>query len=121
MFANPRMRTMLPDWAEQARRLVTELRGTTTGVLTDPRFVAVVDRLRREYPQVRQWWDSHEVRPRTGLRKRFQHPVVGALDLDRVVLRPAAAPELELKILLPVAGTGTEERLRRLVASGTGA
>jgi PAS domain-containing protein len=120
MFANPAMREILPDWAADARRLIAEVRGGSPAVLADPRFAALLDRLRREFPEARRWWDTHEVLQRGGLTKRFRHPVAGELLFERVVLRPVGAPELELKVLLPAEGTGTGERLIRLADSRSG-
>jgi hypothetical protein len=107
---------MLDDWPGHARRVIAELRGSSSALLGDPRFNAVLARLRRHHPEVRRWWDSHEVGSRVGATKRFRHPVAGILDLEEVVLRPAAAPTMQLVVKIPVPGTGTEERLRRIVA-----
>jgi transcriptional regulator with XRE-family HTH domain len=117
LMFHPFIRERLADWADHARRVVSEVRATSAAHADDPRFVAVLQRLLSAYPEAAQWWTAGEVRRRTGVRKVFDHPEVGCLALDEVVLRPAIAPDLQLSVLLPVQGTGTAERLADLDAT----
>ena len=65
-------------------------------------FLAVLERLRAEHPEVRRWWQDQEVGPKTVAAKVLRHPVHGRMAVEEVMLRPAVAPELQLVINLPV-------------------
>jgi transcriptional regulator with XRE-family HTH domain len=103
MFAAPRVREVLEDWPEHARRVLGAFRASGAEMLDDARFQEVLGRLRREHPEVRAWWDDPEVAHKTVARKALRHPVRGRVEVDEVVVRPAVAPDLQLVINLPVA------------------
>jgi hypothetical protein len=112
---HPYLRDRLVDWPDHARRIVAELRAGSVALTDDPRFTAVMTRLRTTYPEVDRWWAAAEVRSRTGVRKEFDHPVVGRLLLDEVILRPASAPDLHLAVLVPVRDSDSADRLTTLI------
>ncbi|HEU5110809.1 MAG TPA: helix-turn-helix transcriptional regulator [Micromonosporaceae bacterium] len=114
---HPVLRTVLVDWEGHARRVVGELRASSAALADDPRFAAVLARLRATYPEVEAWWSTGEVRTPTGSRKVIDHPEVGRLVMDQVVLRPASAPDLHLSVLVPERGGDTADRLTALLAA----
>jgi transcriptional regulator with XRE-family HTH domain len=114
---HPYLRERLVDWPDHGRRIVAELRAGSVALTDDPRFAAVMARLRTANPEVDRWWAEAEVRSRTGVRKEFDHPVVGRLRLDEVILRPASAPDLQLAVLVPVRDSDTADRLTALMAA----
>ena len=101
MFGSPLVREVCADWPRHARRVLGAIRAASADLLDDPRFVEVLERLRREHPEVRLWWDDQEVAPKTVTDKALRHPTRGWLQVEEVVLRPAVAPELQLVINLP--------------------
>jgi hypothetical protein len=111
---HPLIRANLVDWADHARRVVAEVRASGAGLTDDPRYALVLDRL-RAHPEVEQWWSAGDVRSRVGASKVFDHPRAGRLHLEEVVLRPAAAPDLQLTVLVPARGSDTAERLNALL------
>jgi transcriptional regulator with XRE-family HTH domain len=114
---HPYIRERLVDWPAHARRVVAELRAGSVALTDDPRFDAVLSRLRTACPEVDRWWAAAEVRSRTGVRKEFDHPVVGRLLLDEVILRPASAPDLQLAVLVPVRDSDSAGRLAALIGA----
>jgi transcriptional regulator with XRE-family HTH domain len=120
LMFHPSHRKLLVDWESHARRVVGELRASSVALADDPGFAAVVARLRATYPEVEAWWSAGEVRARTGSRKVYDHPAVGRLVLDQVVLRPASAPDLHLSVLVPDRTGDTSDRLAALLAAARG-
>jgi transcriptional regulator with XRE-family HTH domain len=114
---HPHIRERLVDWSDHARRIVAELRAGSVALTDDARFAAVLARLRTAYPEVDHWWSAAEVRSRTGVRKEFDHPVVGRLVLDEVILRPASAPDLQLAVLVPARDSDSADRLTILIGA----
>jgi transcriptional regulator with XRE-family HTH domain len=114
---HPYLRERLRDWSDHARRIVAELRAGSVALTDDPRFAAVLTRLRADHPEVDDWWAAAEVRSRTGVRKEFDHPAVGLLVLDEVILRPASAPDLQLAVLVPARDSDSADRLTALIAA----
>jgi hypothetical protein len=116
MFGWPRVREVLEDWPQHARRVLAALRAASAELLDDERFGALLDRLRSAHPEVRQWWSDYEVGPKTVAEKAFRHPELGRIEVQEVVLRPAAAPELQLVINLPRPGVSTDRMAAVLAA-----
>ncbi|SDE02338.1 helix-turn-helix transcriptional regulator [Glycomyces harbinensis] len=113
-FASERIRSETVGWEAHARRMVGELRESFA---RDPnrRMEALLGRLREHFPQAAAWLDEHEVVHRgAGIDMDVDHPRIGMLRLEQVVLHSAEAPDLQLVVKLPKPYTGTEERLRLL-------
>ena len=116
---HPFVRDRLADWPGHARRVISELRGSSTALADDSRFAVVLGRLMNEHPEAAYWWRSGEVRARVGGHKIFEHPIAGRLVFDEVILRPASAPDLQLSLQIPAPGGDTAARLAALLAGST--
>ncbi|HZC26468.1 MAG TPA: helix-turn-helix transcriptional regulator [Actinopolymorphaceae bacterium] len=114
MFAPGVLRDCLDDWERHARSMVAELRLASGRLVGDARFGAVLDRLRHEHAEVDSWWSLGEVRCRLDVAKTFTHPHAGTVQVDELILRPAAAPDHQLTVLAP--RPGSEAALRSLAA-----
>jgi transcriptional regulator with XRE-family HTH domain len=57
-FADPELRRRLPDWKEDAPRLLAAFRRELAVAPDDPAMLELVDQLRRLSPDFRRWWDT---------------------------------------------------------------
>jgi transcriptional regulator with XRE-family HTH domain len=62
---------------------------------------ALVDELSAESPRFREWWSGHDVQAMEPAAKHIRHPTLGPLHLLMTQSRPAHAPALRLRILVP--------------------
>ena len=81
-FLDPAARTFFIDWAQTARDSVAILRAAAVANPCEPGLVTLVGELSTRSEEFRSWWAEHDVRLRRTGKKRIDHPVVGALDLD---------------------------------------
>ncbi|GGF33077.1 transcriptional regulator [Aliidongia dinghuensis] len=115
MFAEPHFRRILPDWEIAARRSIARFRTDFARSGGHPAFQSLVDDLWHASPDFRPLWQQHDVlAPADGL-KRFQHPIVGYLELDHTVLHAGEALELSVTVYSAAPGTLSAERLARLL------
>ncbi|MGW0764341.1 helix-turn-helix transcriptional regulator [Streptomyces sp. NPDC002676] len=118
-FLDPTARELFPpeDRAEHARQHVANLRAVAAARPTDPEPAALVAELRAASEEFTRLWDEHEVAVRRASTKRFQHPLVGLLELDCEVLLNDAQHHL---LIIHTARPGTEshERLQLLRVVG---
>jgi hypothetical protein len=76
----------------------------------DPQIAAFVAELRSVSPEFRTWWAERTVVERTWGMKRFDHPVVGRLDITYEALSLPGDPD---QILFVYAGK-TDDDLEKL-------
>lgn len=81
---------------------------------TDPRLRELISELLARSETFRRQWRSRDVTLLHSGLKRFQHPVVGRLDLNYETMNLNSAPGLVLSVYLSRPGSGTAERLRHL-------
>lgn len=82
MFTEPGWRNSLVDEDSVLREITAKLRTRQPEHRDDPRWNALITRLRQESPDFVRHWESYEiVGDRTQLR-RYQSPRVGALDVQ---------------------------------------
>ncbi|SNT43844.1 Helix-turn-helix domain-containing protein [Actinacidiphila glaucinigra] len=118
-FLDPEARELFPpgDRAEHARRHVAHLRAVLAARPEDARAAALVGELRCRSAEFASLWEEHEVGVRRADVKRFQHPVVGLMELECEVLLSA---EHGQRLIVYTARPGSEsyERLRLLRVVG---
>lgn len=118
-FLDPATRELFPpgDRAEHARRHVAHLRAVLAARPEDARAAALVGELRCRSVEFAGLWEEHEVGVRRADVKRFQHPVVGLMELECEVLLSA---EHGQRLIVYTARPGSEsyERLRLLRVVG---
>ncbi|MDJ0345612.1 helix-turn-helix transcriptional regulator [Streptomyces sp. H10-C2] len=119
MFTDPAARELFPaeDRAGLARSQVANLRAVLAARPADPRPAALVAELRASSEEFARLWDAHEVAVRRSAVKRFQHPVVGLLELDCEVLL-SAEHDQRLIVYSARPGSDSYERLRLLRVVG---
>jgi hypothetical protein len=82
----------------------------------DPQLAALVGELSVKSAEFRTWWAEHAVREKTSGVKRFQHPVVGALDLTYDTLRSGDDPSQALVTYGAEPGSPSHDTLRLLLS-----
>jgi transcriptional regulator with XRE-family HTH domain len=122
-FLNPRLRRMLVDWEAHARDMVAKLRLVHARNVDDAWFNELIQVLRESSAEFAAFWGAHDVRlPRAGV-KIYEHPEAGRLAFDYTHLDVADDRLATLRLIayVPVPGTGTREKLERLVGQGAAA
>jgi len=111
VFAEPNARALMTDWPDQARRIMAEFRAGTAGLLTDPKVVALVERLRVVSPEFAQWWAQLDVAQFQTRVRHYRHPRAGDLAFEYQQLTPSEWPTLKVVCQLPLPGDDSAERL----------
>jgi transcriptional regulator with XRE-family HTH domain len=115
-FLDEGARELYLDWDANAESTVAYLRLAAGRHPDDPQLAALIGELSVKSEEFRRWWARHGVRDKTHGTKRFQHPVVGRLELAFETLAlPADGDQL---LILYTAEPGSEsETALRLLAS----
>jgi transcriptional regulator with XRE-family HTH domain len=110
MLLDPAARSLYLDWAQVTSEVVGVLRAEAGRNPDDPQIAAFVAELRSVSPEFRTWWAERTVVERTWGTKRFNHPVVGRLDITYEALSLPGDPD---QILFVYAGK-TDDDLEKL-------
>jgi transcriptional regulator with XRE-family HTH domain len=116
MFTDPKMRTLYPDWADVARKAVTNLHMDAARHPDAPRLAELVSELSTKDENFRTWWHGQHVEGKGQGTKRFHHPVVGDLTLDWDTLICDTAPDQCVIVLTAEPGTPSHDALRILAS-----
>jgi transcriptional regulator with XRE-family HTH domain len=98
LLLDPAARTLYLDWADIAADVTGVLRAEAAKYPDDPITARLVGELAMKSQEFRQWWADRAVRDRTTGRKRFQHPIVGRLDIEWAAFPLPNAPDQTLFI-----------------------
>ncbi|MFR9794786.1 helix-turn-helix domain-containing protein [Streptomyces sp. MS06] len=80
-FLQPEMRELHPDWEDMTARIVPYLRSVAGAEVDDPRLVEIVGELSLRSERFRALWARQDVKHKTSGTSRFDHPLVGPLEL----------------------------------------
>ncbi|RAX48187.1 XRE family transcriptional regulator [Arthrobacter sp. AQ5-05] len=119
IFTDPHLRQMLPDWEETSRHFVAEFRAEAGARLGSAAHTTLLQRLGEASGQFAKLWADRGVERFASRQRVFLHPVAGELVFEQHRLVPSDAPELHLVMYVPVPGTPTGDRMRKLLADET--
>ena len=111
IFAEPAAFELVADWDIQARRILAEFRAGTAGLRSDPKVVALVERLHAASPTFAALWAQVDVAQFQTRVRRYRHSRAGDLAFEYQQLTPSEWPGLKVVCQLPVPGDDSAERL----------
>ena len=80
-FLDPAIRALYVDFPKEAADTVAALRAAVGPDLDDPHLIELVGELSLKSEDFRRLWARHDVRDKSDGAKRFDHPLVGRLEL----------------------------------------
>ncbi|MEU9268447.1 helix-turn-helix transcriptional regulator [Streptomyces sp. NPDC048251] len=115
LLLDPAARTLYLDWAQVTSEVVGVLRAEAGRYPNDPQIAEFVAELTAASPDFGPWWAERTVVERTWGTKRFDHPVVGRLDITYEALNLPGDPDQVL--FVPAGSTGDDLEKLRILAS----
>jgi MmyB-like transcription regulator ligand binding domain len=118
MFLDPLGRSLLPDWAVVAPRVVAKVRSMYARYVGDRWYQEVLDRLLHGSPEFAAAWADYDVQPYEDELKVFHVRGLGrlAFHYSELALRDDRSPGLTMVIYVPDPAGDTLDRLREVVA-----
>ena len=119
LFLGDRMRATLVDWDKHGRQCVAKLRSTYASRVDDPWFNELVTLLRTRSEQFERWWTENDIEVFQEGVKHYEHPEAGRLVFDYSVLEVLDERMSSLRLIayVPAPGTGTREKMEKLLES----
>ena len=114
VFLDPRATEFFADWERAAKDVAALLRLEAGRTAFDRELSDLVGELSTRSDEFRGLWATHNVRLHTKGEKRFDHPVVGELELSYNRIEVAADPGLIIVTYTAEPGSRSEEALRLL-------
>lgn len=103
VYADSRLRDLLPDWERDSRRFLAEFRAESGVRLSSPGHRALVERLLEASPEFREQWAEHAVERFASRRRTFTRPDGRILEFEHHSLVPSDAEDLHVVMYVPVA------------------
>ncbi|MEV5754873.1 helix-turn-helix transcriptional regulator [Actinoallomurus sp. NPDC052308] len=114
-FTNARYRVVHRHWAETASDVAAGFRADAARYPDDPEFDRIAADLAEVSPEFAELWARHDVAEHTSAVKAVDHPEAGTLTFDATLLPLPEHPGHHLILHNPRPGTGTQERLEKLM------
>jgi transcriptional regulator with XRE-family HTH domain len=116
IFLNPEARSFYADWGRAASESVAILRSEAGRNPHDRELSDLVGELATKSDEFRGLWAAHNVRLHTKGVKRFNHPIVGELELSFNRLEVMADPGMTIVAYIAEPGSRSEEAFRLLAS-----
>ncbi len=116
MFLDPRAKEFYADWERSAKDCVALLRAEAGRNPDDRELFDLVGELSTRSEEFRGHWAIHNVRLHNKGEKRFNHPLVGELELSYNRIELAADPGLMIVAYTAEPGSRSQEALRLLAS-----
>jgi hypothetical protein len=103
MLLDPQARRLFgPGWPEEARRVVAQFQTTHDLWASDPAFIDLSTRLRRDCPEFAAWWEQHHILSSGNGQKTLHHPEKGVLTFTYATFQANDHPALKLTVYTPL-------------------
>jgi transcriptional regulator with XRE-family HTH domain len=90
MFTSDYAREVYLEWEPEARAMLGRFRLAAAQHPDDPGIAELISALRRDSPQVRDWWPAYDVTAIGGEgTKKLRHPRLGPIEYSHVILQVA--------------------------------
>ncbi|MHC9291384.1 helix-turn-helix transcriptional regulator [Mycobacterium sp. LTG2003] len=116
-FTNSHYRDMYVHWAAAAPGVVAAFRADAALYPGDSAFGRIAQDLSAISPDFEKLWQQHDVGPHLQAIKAVHHPEAGELVFDKTTLAVTDHPGWHLVLYNPRPGTGTADRLDRLMTA----
>jgi transcriptional regulator with XRE-family HTH domain len=116
VFLDPRAKEFYADWERSAKDCAALLRSEAGRNPFDRELSDLVGELSTRSEEFRAHWATHNVRLHTKGEKRFNHPLVGELELSYNRIELAADPGLMIVAYTAEPGSRSQESLRLLAS-----
>jgi transcriptional regulator with XRE-family HTH domain len=116
VFLDPRAVEFFADWERAAKDVAALLRLEAGRNPFDRELSDLVGELSTRSEEFRGHWATHNVRLHDKGEKRFNHPLVGELELSYNRIELAADPGLTIVTYTPEPGSRSEEAIRLLAS-----
>lgn len=114
IFMENYFRKLWVNWERDARELLAQLRVDYNQNAADKAaYEALVEELSAGSEEFRKWWPHHEVKLKTSWLKEINHPKIGLLSLESIVLATPARAYPRL-IIYSAASSQDREKLQKL-------
>jgi hypothetical protein len=114
-FTDSAVRSLIVDWPTRARDVLARFRVNHGRHAGDKHFVQLVERLKSVSAEFSEWWPRHDVLPQNEGLKRYNHPLVGRLQLQHVSFSVMDDPELTLTIMAPARTNDSRTKLQHII------
>jgi transcriptional regulator with XRE-family HTH domain len=116
IFTDSTLHSLIVDWPTRARDVLARFRVNYGRHAGDKDFAQLVERLKSISSEFAEWWPRHDVLPQSEGLKRYNHPLVGRLQLQHVSFSVLDDPELTLTIMAPARTTDSSAKLQQIIA-----
>lgn len=103
------------EWTKIARVYLGQFRAYYGRFINDPWWAEQIAELSRISPEFRELWADHDVQNISEGHKKMDHPLAGELHFDFLWVQTGNVGDLRMLIHTPSKGTGTVEKLQRLL------
>jgi transcriptional regulator with XRE-family HTH domain len=114
VFLDPAARDLFVDWESEAANHAAYLRVATANNPDDPRLAELIGELSIKSPDFVRVWAAHPVTECAHSMHKYNHPLVGRLDLTEESLDVPDEPGQQISFQCPAPGSASAERLRLL-------
>lgn len=119
VFLHPNARTLWVNWEDLVTGSVAGMRAMAGAEPDAPDLTALVGELVMKSEEFAGLWSRYDVRPRTAGEKKFQHPVVGRMNLEYESLQLTGTDGQRIVVYLAEPGTPDHDAMVLLDLAST--
>lgn len=113
MFMNDEFQARQPNWKVVCQETLAHFRASCALYIGNLEFTNLIDLLKSKSPEFKEYWNHLAVSEKRNSFKEFNHPILGQLKFEMMMLQMSDPPSTKLVLFVPV--TVSTQKLEQLL------
>jgi transcriptional regulator with XRE-family HTH domain len=114
MFMNDGFRSRQANWEIVCQETLAHFRASCAPYIGTPEFTDLIERLKAESPEFKGNWNHLSVSEKRDSFKEFNHPILGQLKFEMIMLQMNDPTNTRLVLFVPAPDSSTKQKLDQL-------
>ena len=111
MYVNDEFRARQPNWQIACQETLAHFRANCAPYIGNPEFTDLIERLKGKSPEFKEHWNHLDVSEKRNSFKEFNHPILGQLKFEMMMLQMNEPLGAKLVLFIPAPDSSTKQKI----------
>jgi transcriptional regulator with XRE-family HTH domain len=111
MYMNDEFRVRQSNWQVACQETLAHFRASCASYIGSPEFTDLIEQLKGKSPEFREHWHHLDVSEKRNSFKEFNHPILGQLKFEMLMLHLNELPSTKLVLFAPTPDSSTKQKI----------
>jgi transcriptional regulator with XRE-family HTH domain len=111
MYTNDEFRARQPNWQMACQETLSHFRASCASYIGNPELTDLIEQLKGKSSEFREHWNHLDVSEKRDSFKEFNHPILGQLKFEMIMLQLNEPLGAKLVLFVPISDSSTKQKI----------